>query len=137
MTNYKKVWCPDRGHRLRVHRYVVAHFLGRDLSAVEVVHHIDGNKHHNALDNLALLPGQAEHSSLEQVLRRARRGQRPLFAWLIHPFEPAVPGHKAGVQIYKKGLGDPVEDAQREEDENDVSSEQQDQDYLEYEEEPF
>lgn len=36
------------------HRYVMAQALGRPLRATETVHHIDGNKGNNALDNLQL-----------------------------------------------------------------------------------
>lgn len=38
--------------------------LGRSLTAEEVVHHIDLNKHNNEPSNLAVLPDQAMHARI-------------------------------------------------------------------------
>jgi hypothetical protein len=59
------------GKRQWVHRMVVEQRLGRKLSKVEKVHHIDGNKLNNSPDNLYLCSGRRHHglvhASLEQV----------------------------------------------------------------------
>ena len=44
------------------HRLVMSEYIGRTLSANEVVHHVNGNKHDNRLDNLVLFKNRKEHS---------------------------------------------------------------------------
>lgn len=66
---YRFIWV-DKGHKFSSmrspigyvgeHRLVVAEKLGRPLSKSEMVHHLDGNKLNNSVDNLIIL-GQAEH----------------------------------------------------------------------------
>ena len=46
------------------HRYVMEQFLGQRLAPNERVHHIDGNRLNNALENLAIVSSQREHSDL-------------------------------------------------------------------------
>lgn len=43
------------------HRLVASQVLGRELSADEVVHHVDGNKQHNMPANLVVEPSSAHH----------------------------------------------------------------------------
>jgi hypothetical protein len=43
------------------HRYVMEQHLGRYLDPQEVVHHKDGNKLNNAIENLQLFKSQGEH----------------------------------------------------------------------------
>lgn len=43
------------------YRYLMEKRLGRKLLPGEVVHHIDGNRKNNKLENLALFPNNAEH----------------------------------------------------------------------------
>jgi len=54
--SYEKVF----GRHL--HRTNAERLLGRKLKKGEVVHHIDGNRRNNSLDNLMVFPNQAEHA---------------------------------------------------------------------------
>lgn len=46
--------CSEFNDRYFVHRRVMEEFLGRPLTSDEIVHHIDGDKLNNSLDNLEL-----------------------------------------------------------------------------------
>ncbi len=43
------------------HRLVMADSLSRNLSSEEVVHHIDSDKHNNAIENLMLFSNESDH----------------------------------------------------------------------------
>lgn len=47
------------------HRVVVENAIGRPLTSEEKVHHVDKNRHSNAIDNLALAPNQTIHMAME------------------------------------------------------------------------
>lgn len=56
--------------RVKEHRYIMAVHIGRPLLKSEQVHHIDGNKQNNIIDNLVLFPNAAAHSAYHAKLRR-------------------------------------------------------------------
>lgn len=47
------------------HRYLMEQFIGRKLSSNEVVHHINGNKRDNRLENLVIIP-RKQHSLMHR-----------------------------------------------------------------------
>lgn len=70
---YVLVYCPDhpaahRKHKVvREHRLVMEQHIGRLLEPHEVVHHINGDKQDNRIENLQLFASNAEH--LAETLR--------------------------------------------------------------------
>lgn len=61
----------DAKGRIREHRLVIINSIGRDLHDYEVVHHKDGDKHNNKLNNLQLLT-KKEHDALHARLKSER-----------------------------------------------------------------
>jgi len=53
------------GKDILLHRYVMERHLGRSLLSTEIVHHRDGNRRNNHLDNLELIPW-GKHTSLHR-----------------------------------------------------------------------
>lgn len=50
------------------HRQVMEDYLGRNLSPEEHIHHIDGNKRNNKIENLYLVKNRREHYLLDKAL---------------------------------------------------------------------
>ena len=61
--------CNKRGY-VYEHRLVMEKHLGRYLKKKEVVHHIDGNKKNNDINNLMLFPTHSAHIHFESIKRR-------------------------------------------------------------------
>ena len=74
---YPRAW--QDGKAVRVHRLLAAAVLERDLIPGEVVHHRNGDKADNSLENIRVLPSQRHHMVLEHLERRRARGIEPLF----------------------------------------------------------
>lgn len=56
-------------HGRHIHRQLAELKIGRPLRPGEVVHHINGDPRDNSLENLEVLPSQAEHARLHGVTR--------------------------------------------------------------------
>lgn len=67
MNTYKKLNLgkDENGNNIRMdeHRYIMENYLGRTLKRNEVVHHINGNKKDNRIQNLKLMT-LSEHARL-------------------------------------------------------------------------
>lgn len=61
----------ESGKRIFIdeHRYIVEQYLGRKLEKDEIVHHIDGNKSNNNIENLQIMT-KSEHSKLHTKNRK-------------------------------------------------------------------
>jgi hypothetical protein len=64
---YVQVYLGPRKYR-KEHFLVMEEALGRRLAPVEVVHHIDGNKQNNKLDNLVRLVNESHHQRVHNSL---------------------------------------------------------------------
>jgi len=70
-ANYSKYYDSRRVqyHNHRVYRTVMAKHLGRPLTDLEVVHHIDFDRSHNTIDNLFLFESQRVHDLYHGYIR--------------------------------------------------------------------
>lgn len=71
-----KIWVNDSFQiRVKRHRFVMEGYLGRPLEKWEDVHHIDGNKSNNAIENLELI-SHSEHSKRSNRNRIYKKGYK-------------------------------------------------------------
>jgi DNA invertase Pin-like site-specific DNA recombinase len=85
MSNYKAI--KVNGKKMDEHRYIMEQYLGRELTRDEVVHHKDGDKSNNDIENLELMR-LSEHSRQHRLgSQRSEETKQKLSEALI--------GHKA------------------------------------------
>jgi hypothetical protein len=103
---YKGGWVGSHGYRVvsvnRVqtleHRRLMEEHLGRQLETNEHVHHIDGDKHNNSIDNLELLSPR-EHKLLHcqnfrsETHKQCAKCRETKPRTEFHPERTARPGH--------------------------------------------
>lgn len=100
-TGYRMIYV--NGKRIYEHRHVMQVHLGRKLSRSEHVHHINGNKIDNRIENLELLSA-SDHHRHHMTSERSRT----LNAKQVMTFERAkqmsILGHKARWGYEYKGV---------------------------------
>lgn len=70
-----RIWVDGKQVRVKRHRLIMERHLGRALSPDEDVHHINGNKSDNRIENLEVI-SHSEHSRVTNANRTYRRGYR-------------------------------------------------------------
>jgi len=70
-SGYVLILCPNHPHHktgnyVHEHRLVMEQFLGRYLQSEEEVHHLNGNRSDNRLENLKLFNNDSEHAKFEK-----------------------------------------------------------------------
>lgn len=82
MSSYKRIY--KHGHpnakvngQIFEHVFVMTEMLGRALTDLEVVHHVDEDKMNNSPKNLQLFATQAEHLSHHKCLRAMQECGNP------------------------------------------------------------
>lgn len=71
-----RVWISEtKKISVKQHRYIMEKHLGRKLSLNEDVHHIDGNKQNNSIENLEVIT-HSNHSILHNSKRVYKKGYK-------------------------------------------------------------
>lgn len=71
LENGYRVLYLDGDKSIKEHKKVMQDYLGRELAADECVHHINGDKLDNRIENLQLMK-KSEHSSLHRMEEKAK-----------------------------------------------------------------
>ncbi len=58
------------GDYILEHRAVMAIYLGRPLDSTEVVHHLNGNKSDNHVENLVVCPRSSHNAKHTEILKQ-------------------------------------------------------------------
>ena len=61
--------CYSKIYGRLAHRVIVEQLLGRPLTSEEVIHHRDGNRYNNILENLVVFPTVGDHSRFHNEYR--------------------------------------------------------------------
>lgn len=70
-----RIWQDGKRVFVRQHRYVMEEHIGRKLEKSEDVHHVDGNKQNNEIENLQILCHR-KHSTVTNSGRTYTRGYK-------------------------------------------------------------
>lgn len=75
---YILVYDKGNGYKNKIfaHRKIMEEHLGRKLESSELVHHIDGNKYNNAIENLKLMT-RAEHMNFHREALNKNKIYKP------------------------------------------------------------
>ncbi len=69
-----------KGGYIREHRHVMAEYLGRPLESWEIVHHINGIRDDNDIENLEIYPEQGTHLAVTMMQKEIKRLREELAA---------------------------------------------------------